>query len=522
MLLARDGPARSRPRVVSLERPFSNFHFVDTEYAKEHRALRRLFSRARAARARTLVIEDIAPAGAIADEQAALRILDPSHHSPLLQRLTFWSSSSPDGVQLPQVSSRNLLGYALVKKDVLPALGECRLHVFESVFRKHDHPHNCVPGSARYPLCALGKSLVVTGVMYCQQNALTKACAQVALRSLLSLFHPRDDVPYSRINQIAEPLAGVPFNPADGLDSDQLVTVIEAWGHSVRQVNYELPGVVASDYPYDQWLYGAIESGCAGLIGFELSGAAAGVDRHIVPFFGHTFNQDTWAPKALGAYFHVGDNLRYISSLQWMSSFIGHDDNFGSDYCIPRHFVRPEHVKFVAAVLPQRCAYHATQAEALALQYLYSSLPDLFATAANPWVRRIVEHVTLQEVVLRPVAVRRRQYLSFLARARDWDQCREDPVVLAALGRLLPSHLWVVEISLPDLFAANHRKVGEIVLDSQVPARAPAGSRHLVLLRLPQWYLVPGPRFPARPEFHRLPSALTSHTSVFRYRGRLW
>jgi len=358
--------------------------------------------------------------------------------------------------------------------------------------------------------------------MYCQQNGLNKACAQVAIRSLLSLFRSDQDFPYDSMNVVASTFASQPFDPGKGLDSDQISAVLSHHGLETREINYELPGVTAEEFPYDKWLYGAIESGRAGLIGFEYSGPGATGERHIVPFFGHTFNQDTWAPKALRAYFHVGDNVKFISSLEWMSSFIGHDDNFGSNYCVPRHFIRPENVKYMATVMPEHCSYDATIAEATALQYLYSSLPVVLANAMNLWVHRVIEHISQQDIVLRAIAITRTQYVKALSRARDWEGKAEEETLIAAFKGFLPRHLWMVEISIPDLFAANHHKIGEILLDSQVPAEPPPGAHHLVMLRLSESYLLPGPGFPGKPEFYRLPSGLAGHSSVFRFSGRQW
>ena len=116
----------------------------------------------------------------------------------------------------------------------------------------------------------------------------------------------------------------------------------------------------------------------------------------------------------------------------------------------------------------------------------------------SPWTARLWEHVAAQEVVLRAIAVSRRQYASYLRRVYDWGNGTEDPQLVGAIAGILPRHLWLVEISIPDLFAANHRKIGEIVLDSDVPADPPDGSHHLVLLRLPCVLLLPGPGFPAK------------------------
>ncbi|MCS1409971.1 MAG: hypothetical protein M2R45_03159 [Verrucomicrobia subdivision 3 bacterium] len=56
--------------------------------------------------------------------------------------------------------------------------------------------------------------------------------------------------------------------------------------------------------------------------------------------FGHTLNRDTWVPFAKSSYFSVGGTHRFLYSDLWVSMFIGHDNNFGSNICIPRYYLK--------------------------------------------------------------------------------------------------------------------------------------------------------------------------------------
>jgi hypothetical protein len=207
----------------------------------------------------------------------------------------------------------------------------------------------------------------------------------------------------------------------------------------------EEPGLI----PYQKVVYAGVESGGGALLGFHLSGPGLTEEsRHIIPFFGHTFNQDTWGPLAETAYFHVGERTRYLPSEAWVSSFIGHDDNFGSNFCVPRHYVSQAQVDYAVEVLLDGRAYSGVTAEAVAADYLYSILRGL-PHSSLPWLSRLVDYVGDQRVVLRAVCVTAKEYLGHWRRSSDWESKTEDPALCQALQWYLPERLWVVEVSVP-------------------------------------------------------------------------
>jgi hypothetical protein len=249
------------------------------------------------------------------------------------------------------------------------------------------------------------------------------------------------------------------------------------------------------------------------MLGFKLAGPRA-EGRHIIPFFGHTTNQDAWVPNAEVAYFHVGEDTRYVPSEAWVSSFVGHDDNFGSNYCVPRLYVTPDQVDYVVALLPEKVRYCGVVAEAIAANYLYSVLPEL-VVPGKPWLARLIASARRQDVVLRALSLRRDQYIHHLRAARDWDYRKESASLCDALKRHLPPILWMIEVSLPELFPSNQRKLGEIVLDAGIHPSARLDFRTFLFARFPgRFLLLKAISASGKPSFVTVPSRLESHTPL--------
>jgi len=285
-------------RTYGLTRPFSNFHFLsDHQFFKSVGcSLSRLFCEGRRANSSTLAVEDLDESEETLDETNALR--NDSFKKPKLWRLTFWSDPHDESRPFSP-SNDSLLGYAIVRADFINCKDDPVVHIFESVFRKYAHFHNFVPDLPDFEINFASKNYVLPGVMYCQQNGITKACAQVALRSLLATRFPKRAIKYSEINDAAKVKI-----PCKGLNSDQIRSVLKYYDVNYRDMYYDKR--ISVTIPHSKLLYTGIENGGGALIGFKLSGrGSADYGRHIIPFFGHTFNQDTWAPRSHNAYFHI-------------------------------------------------------------------------------------------------------------------------------------------------------------------------------------------------------------------------
>lgn len=509
---------------ISLDQPFSCFKLVDQKYGGDQNpAIRRLFSLARSLKAQTLLTEDIEPRGIILDENEEIKECFSDYELQGLERISFWKSSCEE-TSSHALCEDNLLGYAILKHDKVTSNNNYdSWHIFEAVFKKYPDPHNCVPDPMEYQVTLWNIKASIHGLLYAQQNKLNKACAQVALRSLLSRILKKD-ISYRTINELAEKLSGEPVVKPNGLTAKQIQSVLKSLNVDFRDFDYSQyckrkSKLYREKYPYQKYVYSGIECGTGALVGFHLSGPAViKPQQHIIPFYGHTFNKDTWAPEADIAYFKVGEQLGYLPSENWTSSFLGHDDNFGANFCVPRLYIRPDDVDYVVELLKPGISFSGAQAEALALQFLYSVLNQLSAPM-NDWLDRLVHYASpkIQRIVLRAIAVNREKYIEHLTNEKDWDGNTEDQQMLDGFSKSLPDVLWIVEVSIPQLFPGNERKLGEIVLNGSIKLSSNTKDRsHLLFIRLPGQYVLSLPEASNEQDFLRAPSKLMSHLQVIR------
>jgi hypothetical protein len=321
-------PRTVRPSTVrfkDIRRLFSNFDHVETVYLAVE-SIRRLFSLSRAFRGRTLVVEEIPPVGIIADENRQIQKRFRDHKIVALQRLSFWRTAFNSQKQLATQRSKNLIGYAILKHDIVPTHSieqrRNQWHVFEAVFIKYPHHHNYIHCARTFEVrIGFDRSnrYAISGVLYCQQNGLNKACAQVALRSLLEPYMPeRRQLSFSQIHRLAKG-SGKDFDPSCGLSSRRIERVIRGLGfrkNEYTSLDYEhSPEGLRKTHQYQNYLYAGVESGMGALLGFKFTGPRAGKEQHIIPVFGHTFitgefalpqfdkNNKIWRPGWVGNVF---------------------------------------------------------------------------------------------------------------------------------------------------------------------------------------------------------------------------
>src|SRR5207247_9472997 len=123
-------------------------------------------------------------------------------------------------------------------------------------------------------------------------------------------------------------------------------------------------------------------------------------------------------------------------------------------------------VKDVLALLPTGDKYDGVRAETIASDYLYSLKKDQnLASSTSAWVKRFYASSDEQEVILRAISISKREYIEHLTSMRDWHN-RRFPTSIRQLSEFLSAQIWMIEISLPELFPINKRKLGEIVLDA--------------------------------------------------------
>ena len=503
--------------ITTLTPPFSFFDLVEDKFGNCD-SIRRIFSLARAFNAEMLIHETISPEGIVTEENEDILKAYPDYINNGLVRLSFWKKTIGDDIST--LTNGDLVGYAICKQDIIENIGFDQWHIFEAVFVKYPHAHNCVPKPQTYHIAVCDQPFQINGIIYCQQNTLNKACAQVALRSLLSRVLPEADISYRRINEIADDVTPG-FNPCKGLSVPQIRHIFNKLGINFTDIDYtEHDDKTRKDLPYQKYAYAGLEAGYGALVGFRLAGKDFQQEaKHIIPIYGHTFNKDTWVPNADISYFHIGEGVGYVPSESWTSSFLGHDDNFGANFCIPRLYIENDKVDYVVEIYRPGVFYGGVQAEALALLILYSLLPCLDATQ-NKWISRLLEWTGKQQVVFRALSMTSSEYVEHLNSLRDWDNNRERPELCEFLRKELPDYIWVIEISTPQLFPANERKLGDIVLDATQPLNMDDSLTFynvFTFARLPRTYLLGGEIENGSPKFKSVPSALLSHTELVKF-----
>ena len=431
-------------KILTLQPPFSFFDFAeDTFEASE--SIRRIFSLARSSKARTLVCEKIPPVGIILEENEDLIQQYPRYKFSGLFRLSFWGKDSLKEEEIDSLTDEDCIGYAIFKKDEVGSRID-GWHVFEAVFPKYPHEHNCIPRPQTYFFNVGNRPSKISGVLYCQQNGFNKTCAQVALRSLLSRLLPEGDISYRKLNEIAKK-ADPTYTIGRGLHPFHIEKILEEFGLRYHDIDYStLPNAsrvkrrakkkLRIDSPYQKFAYAGLESGGGALVGFTFTNASGKRSGHIIPVFGHTFNKDNWAPDANFSYFKIG-KAEYLPSEIWTSSFIAHDDNFGPNLCIPRFYVQHERVDYVLEVFRPGIKYSGIQAEAIALN-IFNMIIKRVNALDNRWIHRLQFHNHINRLVFRALGLSRQEYINHLQTIKDWQGNAESEDICSFLKEELP------------------------------------------------------------------------------------
>ncbi len=516
--------------IVPITPPFSFFDFVDTRFYHLP-SLRRLLSQVRQHGGKTMVIEEIDTAHDLDEENDDIRKRHPDLVWSKSFRLGFFKKSFSTKRGLSSAENNQFIGYAIVKTDEF--LSRARVsRIFESVIGSSRHPNNFVRGVQTWTCRIMGNEFAVDGYLYAQQNNITNVCAHVAIRAVAARYHKNGDMSYREmndivgINHIDRKTGGV---DGEGLSSAEMVKILEAAGARCFVADYVT--VKNAPAPFQKYLYGSIESGFPAIIIF---GTTLSADNfHAIPVFGHTFNEDTWVPSAEFSYFRVGAGTRYIPSESWLSMFIGHDDNFGSNFCIPRGYLNTKRicdklnnepetcpmemggVAYAIGTVPKEVKVSPIRAEVIGVDYLFTILPQAPVNESS-WTKRLESYSKNDMLVLRPIIANGRDYINYLKKVRDWDNNRIRPVMISVLKNYLKERLyWLIELSVPELFSANRRKVGEVLIRSDIKPSAKRDLNHFVMARLPGHFVLYERGGPSKPRYRFIPAGIKNHVPLF-------
>ncbi|MDP2106919.1 MAG: hypothetical protein Q8J76_13065, partial [Desulfobulbaceae bacterium] len=229
-------------------------------------------------------------------------------------------------------------------------------------------------------------------------------------------------------------------------------------------------------------------------------------------------------------YFEIGKKIRYIPSESWLSMFICHDDNFGSNYCIPRHYLHTgnEEIcktckKNVDSIAHQACVCHVIgtmpnyikinpiEAEAIGAEYLFELKENL--PNPSPWLTRLKHSADNNRLVLRPILITVKDYIRHLGTVRSWEGNSVNTDLLTAIrNNLSDDHVWLVELSVSELFAANKRKVGEVLIRATIEHNPECLFKSFVIARLPGYFALYNDE---SSHFAFVPSGIEDHIELY-------
>jgi len=495
-----------RPEILDVRAPFSNFDFVESRFSKS-RPLKRILSQARMANVSTLIVEQIESVGFSREDDEDLREAGLELSKKKLIRLSFFKEVFPNIEDIEQQIDGDYFGYVILKE--VPFGNKFKWIIFESITRPARHDNNYYHSEKDYKVRCVGKIFNIKGNIYCQQNALTNVCAHVALRTCLSMSEAYNDFSYRKMNAVLKE-NGLPHGLKEPLGDEQIKLILDKLG-----IHYSLQAYPSHDnqskIPFQKYIYGSIESGYPALLGFE-----SGNTGHIIPVIGHTFNEDTWVPNAETSYFSIGQDTKYVPSESWVSSYICHDDNFGSHFCLPRQYLSSNEKILVIGFLPKQAKYDAIVAEAIAIDYLYLITQNLEPHPGHIWLKRLRESVMIEKgwVVLRTIFISGKEYVKHLKSLEGWQRERIDPQITDKFEEILKGFYWMVEVSLPELFPANRRKLGEIILNAEVSVVPDAVSASYMFARLPGGLYVLGEQN-GKPFVSNYAMDINTHTKIY-------
>jgi hypothetical protein len=173
-------------------------------------------------------------------------------------------------------------------------------------------------------------------------------------------------------------------------------------------------------------------------------------------------------------------------------------------------------VAYVIATLPKPVKADPIRAEVIGADYLFSMLPQL-PHISEAWEERLAFYAKHRLLVLRPVLTNGKLYADHLERVSDWAGGRISRQLVADLRTaLIPhGHIWMIELSVPELFSANRRKVGEVLIAAEVPTGDRRDFANFLIARLPGCFALYTGGSASHPSYSFIPSGAGGHVELY-------
>jgi hypothetical protein len=164
--------------------------------------------------------------------------------------------------------------------------------------------------------------------------------------------------------------------------------------------------------------------------------------------------------------------------------------------------------------MPKEVKLNPLRAEVIGADFLFTVLPQLPADG-NSWARRLLRYAKRNQLVLRPCLLDPDDYTRHLAQIMDWHYKTIRAEWITALkANLTKEKLWMIELSVPELFSANLRKVGEVLVRAELAPTDDRDFGSFVLARLPGYFALFEGGNATNPKFQFIPSGAEAHVEM--------
>lgn len=382
------------------------------------------------------------------------------------------------------------LGYLLLYSDSCQGIPLSSYIPEAVIVEPSSFPHYYVHSKATFPLTTLGQPFGVLGSYFAQQEGAVNCCAQAAvkavLKNLATMTGVDVDIPYTQMNAHLC-IDHKTRHAKNGCFPEEIGELLRGVGMESAILDHAAGGESTADAIIDTAYY-AVECGLPAILCF-------GGKRvmHAMAVVGHTFDPRLWSATAAAAYFP--SDRTYMPSHSWMQDLLVQDDKVGP-YCtlqratlanrkplviIPRFpdsmMESPESVEqSVSSLFSERRFGNQT---------FFSKLNEFAEKkgAQSYWLDKLLEHVSSGTFVLRTLRTTADAYCDFLKNnGMDVDMINEVKDRLA--GRRT---IWLVELSIPELFQINNCRLGEVLLAEDVVGakKSPKEDLELCAVRIP-------------------------------------
>lgn len=428
-------------------------------------------------------------------------------------KIAFFKQKITSKENLLHAKNSDLLAYCIVHIDSFLNDGmpeDYRPYVTESILglterRKSQFYFN----SDLWHIFLNRKKFKITGNYFCQQNSITNCCANAAIKMAVrcNRFNITAETinKYNGINHI-DRKGNSGFKPNEFVNVLEEITKSKCELHDIRSLSTPLH--------FLKLVYHALESRfpvillfASGRHGSHKNYNSGNTERelHAAALAGHTFNKDNWWAYAWKGYFTKSrTSYEYLPSVLWCDNFIIQDDNYGPQYLLPVHSLKttelwsllPRPIKslsqttrFNMSKILKRLGAHRAALNLYRPVYCIITYPhDLPSFCDVMWIEpsnleflgRFVDRINLiptlnfnvfymdyflhnfkkKDLVLRTYALNKNEYIDSL---KKYKQSGAQDLNIDHIIDSLPNMIWVTDISIPELYWINHKKIGEIV-----------------------------------------------------------